>query len=149
MVNFLRKLKTKYRKQKNTKKGFSLVETVIALAVISIVGAASVSMMASSAKTEAKTENMLAVTNLAENAVECFRFADDNDEFFEYLQIVDSGFSKTQIDGESEEIQYSLNKNAYTVTLTVSYLNSSLKFIAYGSDRETLYSLNYGGGSGS
>ena len=72
------KNKLNSRDIKRTSRGFTIVEVVIALTVIVIVSAAGMMMVQSQIKSEQKIAQTIEATNIAENAIECFRFADNN-----------------------------------------------------------------------
>ena len=66
---------------KNTVKkrgGFSLAEVIVSLAVISIVCAATISFVSAQTRLESKAVATIEATNIAENAIECFRYAERN-----------------------------------------------------------------------
>jgi prepilin-type N-terminal cleavage/methylation domain-containing protein len=58
-----------------SRKGVTIIEVVIALAIITIISAATLSLIVMSEGVETKAENAFIVKNSAENAIECFRFA--------------------------------------------------------------------------
>ena len=76
-------------KRKN-KGGFSLVEVVIALAIIVMVAGAGLSITLSSITTKVKAINRTHAQNFAENVLECFKAADTKDEFHNLLEVVDN-----------------------------------------------------------
>ncbi len=66
-----------------SRRGFTIVELVIALSVIVIVTGVSIGVVSVTNKSDGETIDMIEATNIGENAVECFRFAlknpaDDN-----------------------------------------------------------------------
>ena len=71
---------------KNSRKGVSLVELVIALAVIMIITAASISMIHSSIKIEVRAASIIEANNAAESIVEMYRFSNNFDETNNYNQ---------------------------------------------------------------
>lgn len=165
--------------KKNTKKlisdprrGVSIVELVVALAIISIISGSALSIMLSSSKNESKIMREIEVTNQAENAVECFRYVIDasngesNDESKPY------GTSKKKIEGLRsllnetagnlyKPVGYSpesndnsndsgndiyvikLERYAYTITITVDFSNNKLHFESFDRNGKEIYSLNY------
>lgn len=64
--------------EKSSRGGFTLVEVVVALAVIVIVTGISIGVVSVDNKTHVETVDMIEATNIAENAIECFRFAVKN-----------------------------------------------------------------------
>lgn len=62
------------------KKGFTIVELVVAMAVIVIVSTTAISLVGFQNRNYLRTTQTLTATNMAENAIECFRWAVDNAE---------------------------------------------------------------------
>jgi prepilin-type N-terminal cleavage/methylation domain-containing protein len=120
------------------RKGFSLVEVIVALAVIAIISTAAFSLVLSSAKLEADAVRTTAVSAAAEDVLDCFRYADSNEEFFAAICKLDE--YQTTDDG-----QYVLNKPNYTVYVNVD--GDELSFNAYktrdGETGELIYSYQY------
>lgn len=120
------------------RKGFSLVEVIVALAVIAIISTAAFSLVLSSAKLEADAVRTTAVSAAADDVLDCFRYADSNEEFFAAICKLDE--YQTTDDG-----QYVLNKPSYTVYVNVE--GDELSFNAYKTrDGETgalIYSYQY------
>jgi len=61
--------------EKGSRRGFTIVELAMALAIIVIVTAVSIGVVAVDSKTHGETIDMVEATNIAENAIECFRYA--------------------------------------------------------------------------
>jgi prepilin-type N-terminal cleavage/methylation domain-containing protein len=120
------------------RKGFSLVEVIVALAVIAIISTAAFSLVLSSAKLEADAVRTTAVSAAADDVLDCFRYADSNEEFFAAICKLDE--YQTTDDG-----QYVLNKPSYTVYVNVD--GDELSFNAYktrdGETGELIYSYQY------
>ena len=72
------KAKTDLIHQKRSRRGFTIVELVVTLTIIVLVSAISIGVVAVNNKTYGETIDMIEATNIAENAVECFRFAVNN-----------------------------------------------------------------------
>lgn len=122
------------------RKGFSLVEIIVALAVIAIISSAAFSLVLSSAKLEADAVRTTAVSAAADDVLDCFRYADSNEEFFAAICKLDE--YQTTDDG-----QYVLNKPNYTVYVNVNGGGDELSFNAYkthdGETGELIYSYQY------
>ena len=120
------------------RKGFSLVEVIVALAVIAIISTAAFSLVLSSAKLEADAVRTTAVSAAADDVLDCFRYADSNEEFFAAICKLDE--YQTTDDG-----QYVLDKPNYTVYVNVE--GDELSFNAYktrdGETGELIYSYQY------
>ena len=65
-------------RQLHSRKGVSIAEVVIALAIIAVISAFTLSLIVMSISVESKSVAAIEVKNAAENAIECFRFARDN-----------------------------------------------------------------------
>ena len=63
------------REGSRSRRGFTLVEVVVALVIIVLVSGISIGVVTVNNKAHAETIDMIEATNIAENAVECFRFA--------------------------------------------------------------------------
>ena len=64
--------------QLHNQKGVSVAEVVIALAIIAVISAFTLSLIVMSIGVESKSVAAIEVKNAAENAIECFRFAKNN-----------------------------------------------------------------------
>lgn len=96
------------------KKGMTILETVIALAVIGIISFAAVGFINGFSKISVKTLDENNATLFAENALECFKFADSDNEFENALKDIAS-ISKREDGG------YVYTSGAYTVVVTATY----------------------------
>lgn len=67
--------------KKNRKKGFTLVEVIVALTVIVIVSAAAITIILSSFAAKTKVVSKSCAQNFASNVWECFKAADTQEEF--------------------------------------------------------------------
>lgn len=76
-------------KRKN-KGGFSLVEVVIALAIIVMVMGAGLSITLSSITTKVKAINRTHAQYFADNVLECFKAADTKDDFQYLFSVIDT-----------------------------------------------------------
>lgn len=76
------RLFVKKARDNRQKKGFSLMEAVIALSLITIISISMISLLLAAGKVEIKTFETQQYYNLAENAVECFRYADGDADTF-------------------------------------------------------------------
>ena len=63
------------REGSRSRRGFTLVEVVVALVIIVLVSGISIGVVTVNNKAHAETIDMIEATNIAENAIECFRFA--------------------------------------------------------------------------
>lgn len=124
-----------------SRKGVSMVEVVVALVIISIISASALSMMMMSVQVERKALTAMEVENSAEDAVDCFRFAKNNNQvFLECLQ-------KTG-DFVEEDGNFVMRGPAYTVTIRPGA--NQFEYSAVSSDGEEICVFTYkrGGGAG-
>lgn len=119
------------------KKGITVAEVAVALAIISIVSAAAMGMALSSVKVEA---NFVAVTGAqtsAENVLDCFRFSDNADTFFLALQrLGDYEFN-------AAENAYILTEKNMTVTVKASFSPKKLEYTATKPGGEEIYTYTF------
>ena len=81
---------------KNGRRGFTMVELVVALAIIAIVSIATVFLIITQTNMNAKSIQVVEATNVAENAIECFRFAvNDPDPSTSVEDKFENAFGKT------------------------------------------------------
>ena len=74
----------------NSRGGFAMVELVVAMSIIFIISAVAVGVIKTQSDFYRLTAQTVEATNMAENAIECFRYTDNADEF-------DSMFGKTGV----------------------------------------------------
>ncbi len=77
-INLIHRKRSPFPVREGSRRGFTIVELAMALAIIVIVTAVSIGVVAVDSKTHAETIDMVEATNIAENAIECFRFAVNN-----------------------------------------------------------------------
>ena len=120
--------------KRNRKRGFTVVELVVALAVILIVSATAIGLINTQNTIYLRTMQTTEATNMAENAIECFRFVGNNDGDFEVL------FEKTGYDLQPETVDgatvYTVESNGMEVTITIN--GSTLDFLAVDGEKEIL-----------
>lgn len=116
-----------------SRRGISLVEVVVALTVITIISAAALSLVISSARVDANSLRSTQVMMAAENVLECYRFAESEEEFAALLE-------KTG-DYIKVDDAYVLTEKAYVIT--VHYTDTKLTFSATDGDGEEIYSYEF------
>lgn len=116
-----------------SRRGISLVEVAVALAVITIISAAALSLVISSAKVDANSLRTTQVMMHAENALECFRFADSKDDFLELMKKTGNYYD--------EDGRYLLSEKNYVVTVT--YNEKVLTFKAVDDSGEEIYAYEF------
>lgn len=98
-INLTHRKRSPFPGREGSRRGFTIVELAMALAIIVIVTAVSIGVVAVDSKTHAETIDMVEATNIAENAIECFRFAVNND-----VIVVSEEESITEISAKFEHL---------------------------------------------
>ena len=141
-----------------SRRGVTIMEVVIALVIITTISAVSLSMIVISHDVEAKAESAITAKNAAENAIECFRFADGNRTvFWECLEeTADAyefiGFTNDGQEGPVDKTDPSAHRARLVengCTVTVSWINGKILFSAINAKGEEIYSFTYPEGGAS
>ena len=123
-----------------SRSGFTLVEVVVALVIIVLVSGISIGVVTVNNKAHAETIDMIEATNIAENAIECFRFAVENtklskndgesDDVFNarYETSLKTAFKTNFEKTGSTLVETAVNSNTYTVTDGRVVVSISLNF---------------------
>lgn len=127
------KIRRSSTKSARSRRGISLVEVIVALAVITIISTAALSLVISSARVDANSLRSTRVMIAAENALECYRFAENEEEFAELL-----GNTGDYIEADGS---YVLTESSYAIT--VKYEDDSLRFTAIDSDGKEIYNYEF------
>jgi prepilin-type N-terminal cleavage/methylation domain-containing protein len=109
---------SKNRSRLSSRKGVSLVEVVVALAVISIISFAAFSLILSSIDLENNMMRDVEISAAADDALDCFIFANSGEKFSEvikYLGYVNAG------------TKYRLDKGNYVIEVTYSETQMDFK----------------------
>ena len=106
-----------YNREGN-RRGFTIVELVVTLTIIVLVSAISIGVVAVNNKTYGETIDMIEATNIAENAVECFRFAKNTGADFKTTLV--KTLSDGQIFTEVEENSYTVSIDDVVVSISIS-----------------------------
>lgn len=122
--------------KRNSRRGFTIAELVVALAIIVIVSATAIAIVNSQNTIYLRTVQTTEATNMAENAVECFRFAKgDAGKFKEAYERSLNGTDLVD-DTNNEKTDYTFEKNNMTVTITIE--GNTLTFLAVDGEKEIL-----------
>lgn len=130
----------------NSRKGFTIAELVVAMAIIVIVSATAIALINTQNTIHLRTMQTVEATNMAENAIECFRATNTIGEFetaygktFKGSTIV---FTETKVE-ENEPLTWTFEKNGMTVTIEIitkteneETLLHALKFKAIAKDND-------------
>lgn len=100
---------------KARKRGFTLMEAVVAIAVVVIVSFAAMTLALASVRAEERAVRLNEVSILAENAVECYRASQNFPEFVDLLEASGNG---NVIDGNGGA-DVTIERSGYTVEMTL------------------------------
>ena len=127
----------------NSRRGFSIVEVVIAIVVIGIVTIASITLLSRSIAIERQNVRNAEIKIYSENAIECFRFAEDRNGFFSLIKQVGS-FKDENDDGVLEENEkILLVKSDYTIAITLNIEYNNIIVATTDSGSTEIYRLEY------
>ncbi|MBR2914713.1 MAG: hypothetical protein IKC06_02780 [Clostridia bacterium] len=92
------------------RKGISMTEVIVAMAVLVMVSGAAITVLIASVKADTAYQNKYAVLSGCENAAGCLRFADGNESLLKEA-LEKAGFAQT------DETEFTLEKGNETVTV--------------------------------
>lgn len=141
-----------------SRKGVTIAEVVIALVIIAVISAFTLSLIVMSFGVENKSEISIEVKNAAENAIECYRFANgDKGKFWECLSKTDDDYAFGQIGFEDEsfiptdKLEHAplaqLVTNGCTVTIT--WKANCFSFLAVSAEGKEIYHFDFPEGGAS
>ena len=109
----------------NKKRGFSIIEAVIALAVIVIVTTSALSLVLSSIARKAEAAKQSTAQDFAEDVWECFKAADEYSEFTSNFNFaIGDGLSEGETNGDGEMLYtYSSENMDFDADILVRYAN--------------------------
>ncbi len=131
------------KKRNSLKKGVSIAETVIALAVIAVVSLMAVTVSVTSVKNEQKNLRDFEIRSLCETAIECFDFADDYSNFGRlFVTATDVlGFNENV---EENYYEFIVTKQNFKLILKITRDTfSTLNIVAKDIDDVEIYQLTY------
>ena len=139
-------------KTRKRKGGFFLVEVVIALSVIVLVTISALTICISSISAKIKTVNQSRAISFSDNVWECFKAADDEDDFISYVQFAEGITLKdAQQDGGYNIYTYFSEENNFTATIAVKFASAErpeLKVDVTDKSEELFISFSYTKGGG-
>lgn len=124
---------SKNRSRLSSRKGVSLVEVVVALAVISIISFAAFSLILSSMDLENNMMRDVEISAAADDALDCFIFANSDDKFFEVMY--------TYLGYKKEDEKYRLDKGSYVIEVT--YNETQMDFKAKDENDNIIFEQTY------
>ena len=137
---------TRGGKKVKSKGGFTILEVVIAMAIIAIVTATAASIMTSAQKSMARSQKSVLAANDIANITECFKYTvgegRDIDDFQQAVVfafgLASEGFTPTT-DGV-----YELTRDGYVITVTVTTgTEKTVNSVAKDGDGKVIFELTY------
>lgn len=141
---------TRVEKKVKSKGGFTILEVVIAMAIIAIVTATAASIMTSAQKSMARSQKSVLAANDIANITECFKYTvckgcsvDDFKDFEKAVEfafgLAPEGFTPTT-DGV-----YELTRDGYVITVTVTTTGTekTVNSVAKDGDGKVIFELTY------
>ena len=141
---------TRVEKKVKSKGGFTILEVVIAMAIIAIVTATAASIMTSAQKSMARSQKSVLAANDIANITECFKYTVGEGRDIEKFQqavefafgLAPEGFTPTT-DGDYKFI-YELTRDGYVITVTVTTgTEKTVNSVAKDGDGKVIFELTY------
>ncbi|MBQ2944984.1 MAG: hypothetical protein IJD95_00270 [Clostridia bacterium] len=135
------------------KKGISVAEVIIALSVVVLVSLAALSVVLTSVVKSIDTKSTANAYRFADDVLECFKAADDEAEFLEFVSFA-RGIELTDgVTGENsfKTYRYRSDEKKITVLISVRYSASErsvLDISVIDDDNEEILSFSYRKGDG-
>lgn len=124
----------------NPRKGFSIVEVIIALVIITLVSTVVVSLVMSSNHIERNSMSVMNATNVTENVIECFRFVESKEEFDALLEKLDVEY-EYNLNSDNLD-RYVIKDSNYKVIFVVNYVADEIEINTIV-DGEEIYNCIY------
>ena len=140
---------TRVEKKVKSKGGFTILEVVIAMAIIAIVTATAASIMTSAQKSMARSQKSVLAANDIANITECFKYTVGEgkgiDKFEQAVAfafgLASEGFTPTT-DGVYDV--YELTRDGYVITVTVTTgTEKTVNSVAKDGDGKVIFELTY------
>lgn len=137
---------TRVEKKVRSKRGFTILEVVIAMAIIAIVTATAASIMTSAQKSMARSQKSVLAANDIANITECFKYTVGEGELIDEFEqavafafgLASEGFTPTT-DGV-----YELTRDGYVITVTVTTgTEKTVNSVAKDGDGKVIFELTY------
>ena len=140
---------TRVEKKVKSKGGFTILEVVIAMAIIAIVTATAASIMTSAQKSMARSQKSVLAANDIANITECFKYTvgegRDIDDFQQAVVfafgLASEGFTPTT---DGVYYVYELTRDGYVITVTVTTgTEKTVNSVAKDGDGKVIFELTY------
>lgn len=139
---------TRVEKKVKSKGGFTILEVVIAMAIIAIVTATAASIMTLAQKSMARSQKSVLAANDIANITECFKYTVGEGRDIEKFQqavafafgLAPEGFTTT----DGVYVVYELTRDGYVITVTVTTgTEKTVNSIAKDGDGKVIFELTY------
>lgn len=140
---------TRGGKKVKSKGGFTILEVVIAMAIIAIVTATAASIMTSAQKSMARSQKSVLAANDIANITECFKYTVGEGRDIEKFQqavefafgLASEGFTPTT---DGVYYVYELTRDGYVITVTVTTgTEKTVNSVAKDGDGKVIFELTY------
>ena len=115
----------------NRRKGITMVEVVVALAMIMVVSASTLTVVMTSINVEENAVQSIALKNDATGVLNCFRYAESNEEFLNVLQKL-GPYEYNNATGE-----YTCRLKGLLVLVRADFENNRLEYTAVNKEDES------------
>lgn len=133
-------------KKVKSKGGFTILEVIVAMAIIAVVTATGASIMASAQKSMAKSQKSVLAANDIANITECFKYTVcEGVGIGDFENAVVFTFGTAFSPDGSEGNVYTLSRDGYviTVTVTITETEKTVYSVAKDSDGKVIFELTY------
>lgn len=109
---------------KKVSRGFTIAEVAVSMAVIAIVTVTSITCIEKCRLISSQSIYYAEARDLSNNALEIFKYAENDSEFYDSIRYLDVRLSKNQN-------VYTYSNNLYSIEITVIYSDSDSAFNTY------------------
>lgn len=143
---------TRVEKKVRSKRGFTILEVVIAMAIIAIVTATAASIMTSAQKSMARSQKSVLAANDIANITECFKYTvcesgsiDDFEKAVaDFEKAVAFAFGLAPEGFTPTDGVYGLTRDGYVITVTVTTTGTeTVNSVAKDGDGKVIFELTY------
>lgn len=137
---------TRGGKKVKSKGGFTILEVVIAMAIIAIVTATAASIMTSAQKSMARSQKSVLAANDIANITECFKYTvceSGSIDDFEKAVVFAFGLASEGFTPTTDGV-YELTRDGYVITVTVTTgTEKTVNSVAKDGDGKVIFELTY------
>ncbi len=141
---------TRVEKKVKSKGGFTILEVVIAMAIIAIVTATAASIMTSAQKSMARSQKSVLAANDIANITECFKYTvckSGRIDDFEKAVVFAFGLASEGFTPPTDGVYYvyELTRDGYVITVTVTTTGTeqTVNSVAKDGDGKVIFELTY------